>query len=49
MMSLLTPVLKGYFTDRGFAHAVDAQQVYGGHGYIDEWGMGSSCAMPALP
>ena len=40
MMSLLTPVLKGYFTDRGFAHAVDAQQVYGGHGYIDEWGMG---------
>ena len=40
MMSLLTPVLKGYFTDKGFANAVDAQQVYGGHGYIDEWGMG---------
>ncbi|MDP1626496.1 MAG: acyl-CoA dehydrogenase C-terminal domain-containing protein [Parvibaculum sp.] len=40
MMSLLTPVLKGYFTDRGFMNAVDAQQVYGGHGYIDEWGMG---------
>ncbi|MBI1261937.1 MAG: acyl-CoA dehydrogenase [Rhizobiales bacterium] len=40
MMALLTPVLKGYFTDKGFANAVEAQQVYGGHGYIDEWGMG---------
>ncbi len=39
MMALLTPVLKGYFTDRGFMNAVDAQQVYGGHGYIGEWGM----------
>lgn len=40
MMSLLTPVLKGVLTDKGFANAVDAQQVFGGHGYIDEWGMG---------
>lgn len=40
MMALLTPVLKGHFTDRGFANAVEAQQVFGGHGYIDEWGMG---------
>lgn len=40
MMALLTPVLKGHFTDRGFANAVEAQQVLGGHGYIDEWGMG---------
>jgi alkylation response protein AidB-like acyl-CoA dehydrogenase len=40
MMALLTPVVKGYFTDRGFANAVEAQQVYGGHGYIDEQGMG---------
>lgn len=40
MMSLLTPVLKGHLTDRGFANAVEAQQVFGGHGYIDEWGMG---------
>ena len=39
MMALLTPVLKGYFTDRGFMNAVDAQQVFGGHGYIAEWGM----------
>jgi 3-(methylsulfanyl)propanoyl-CoA dehydrogenase len=40
MMSLLTPVLKGHLTDRGFTNAVEAQQVFGGHGYIDEWGMG---------
>jgi alkylation response protein AidB-like acyl-CoA dehydrogenase len=39
MMALLTPVLKGYFTDRGFMNAVDAQQIFGGHGYITEWGM----------
>jgi len=38
MMSILTPVLKGYFTDKGYANATDAQQVYGGHGYIAEWG-----------
>lgn len=36
---LLTPVLKGVLTDRGFDHAVMAQQVFGGHGYIEEWGM----------
>ena len=40
MMALLTPVVKGYLTDRGFANAVEAQQVFGGHGYIDEQGMG---------
>ncbi|MGV8995502.1 MAG: acyl-CoA dehydrogenase C-terminal domain-containing protein [Parvibaculaceae bacterium] len=39
MMALLTPVLKGYLTDRGFANAVEAQQVWGGHGYISENGM----------
>lgn len=39
MMALLTPVLKGHLTDRGFLNAVEAQQVYGGHGYIGEWGM----------
>jgi alkylation response protein AidB-like acyl-CoA dehydrogenase len=39
MMGLLTPVLKGYFTDLGFKNATDAQQVLGGHGYIAEWGM----------
>ena len=39
MISLLTPVLKGFQTDKGFEYAVAAQQVYGGHGYIEEWGM----------
>ncbi len=38
-MALLTPVLKGYLTDKGFQHCVNAQQVYGGHGYIRENGM----------
>ncbi len=39
LISLLTPVIKGYVTDIGYKVATDAQQVYGGHGYIREWGM----------
>ncbi len=39
MISLLTPVLKGYGTDKGFDTCVQMQQVFGGHGYIEEWGM----------
>ncbi len=39
LISLLTPVLKGYGTDKGFETCVDMQQVFGGHGYIEEWGM----------
>jgi acyl-CoA dehydrogenase len=39
LISLLTPVIKGFLTDRGFECATNAQQVYGGHGYIEEWGM----------
>jgi acyl-CoA dehydrogenase len=38
-LGLLTPVIKGVLTDLGFANAVTAQQVFGGHGYIAEWGM----------
>ncbi len=38
-MGLLTPVVKGVLTDIGFANAVMAQQVFGGHGYIAEHGM----------
>jgi alkylation response protein AidB-like acyl-CoA dehydrogenase len=38
-LGLLTPVIKGVLTDVGFANAVMAQQVFGGHGYIAEWGM----------
>jgi alkylation response protein AidB-like acyl-CoA dehydrogenase len=39
LVSLLIPVVKGFLTDKGFEAAVNAQQVYGGHGYIEEWGM----------
>ncbi|MGQ0590393.1 MAG: acyl-CoA dehydrogenase C-terminal domain-containing protein [Sphingosinicella sp.] len=39
LLGLLTPVIKGYMTDKGFEAAVNMQQVYGGHGYIREWGM----------
>ena len=38
-MGLMTPVMKGVMTDVGFANAVLAQQMYGGHGYIAEHGM----------
>jgi acyl-CoA dehydrogenase len=39
ILGLMTPVLKGVLTDVGFDNAVKAQQMYGGHGYIEEWGM----------
>jgi alkylation response protein AidB-like acyl-CoA dehydrogenase len=39
LISLMTPVIKGFQTDKGFEMCVAAQQVYGGHGYIEEWGM----------
>ena len=38
-LGLMTPVMKGVFSDYGFMNAVKAQQVLGGHGYIAEWGM----------
>ena len=39
LVSLMIPVIKGFQTDKGFETAVAAQQVFGGHGYIEEWGM----------
>lgn len=39
LLGLATPILKGVLTDKGFDHAVMAQQVFGGHGYIEEHGM----------
>ena len=39
LISLLTPVIKGYGTDKGFDVAVNMQQIWGGHGYIRENGM----------
>ncbi|MBY0611448.1 MAG: acyl-CoA dehydrogenase C-terminal domain-containing protein [Beijerinckiaceae bacterium] len=38
-MGLMTPVIKGVLTDMGFDNTVKAQQMFGGHGYIAEWGM----------
>jgi alkylation response protein AidB-like acyl-CoA dehydrogenase len=39
LLGLMTPIIKGVLTDKGFDHAVMAQQVFGGHGYIEEHGM----------
>ncbi|WP_147111269.1 acyl-CoA dehydrogenase C-terminal domain-containing protein [Tateyamaria sp. syn59] len=39
LVSLLTPIIKGFLTDVGYDNTIKAQQVYGGHGYIEEWGM----------
>lgn len=38
-IDLLTPIIKGFLTDKGFDSAVVAQQIFGGHGYIQEHGM----------
>ncbi len=39
LISLLTPVIKGYGTDKGYDIATNMQQIFGGHGYVEEWGM----------
>ncbi|MEM7506047.1 MAG: acyl-CoA dehydrogenase C-terminal domain-containing protein [Pseudomonadota bacterium] len=39
MVGLLTPIVKGFLTEEGYRLCAQAQQVYGGHGYIEEWGM----------
>jgi 3-(methylsulfanyl)propanoyl-CoA dehydrogenase len=39
LVSLMTPVIKGFLTDQGYDMTVQAQQVFGGHGYIEETGM----------
>ena len=39
LVGLLTPIAKAHLTDRGFEACVSAQQVFGGHGYISEWGV----------
>ncbi len=39
LVSLMIPVIKGFQTDKGFEMAVQAQQVWGGHGYIEDTGM----------
>ncbi len=39
LVSLLTPVVKAFLTDKGFDCTVQAQQVFGGHGYVEETGV----------
>ncbi|HUN94360.1 MAG TPA: acyl-CoA dehydrogenase C-terminal domain-containing protein, partial [Burkholderiaceae bacterium] len=39
MMALMTPIVKAFMTDNGYRCATECQQVFGGHGYIREWGM----------
>ena len=38
-LGLLTPVVKGYLTDMSMKTTIDCQQIFGGHGFIEEWGM----------
>ena len=38
LVSFLTPIVKGYLTDQGFQMTVAAQQIFGGHGYIEDTG-----------
>ncbi|WP_018928310.1 acyl-CoA dehydrogenase C-terminal domain-containing protein [Pseudomonas umsongensis] len=38
LVSLLTPVAKAFLTDMGLETTVHGQQIFGGHGYIREWG-----------
>lgn len=39
MVALLTPIVKAFITDNGFEATNHCMQVFGGHGYIKEWGM----------
>ncbi|AXI02039.1 acyl-CoA dehydrogenase C-terminal domain-containing protein [Aquirhabdus parva] len=38
-VALLTPIAKAFLTDKAFEACVDSQMVFGGHGYIREWGV----------
>jgi len=38
LVALMTPLAKAFFTDMGFESTVAGQQVFGGHGFIREWG-----------
>ncbi|MES2883561.1 MAG: acyl-CoA dehydrogenase C-terminal domain-containing protein [Pseudomonadota bacterium] len=39
LMALLTPIVKGFITENGYMSTTIGMQVFGGHGYIKEWGM----------
>jgi alkylation response protein AidB-like acyl-CoA dehydrogenase len=38
MVSLLTPIAKAFLSDMGLDICVQGQQIFGGHGYVREWG-----------
>ncbi len=38
LSTLMTPLAKAFFTDLGFENTVTGQQIFGGHGFIREWG-----------
>lgn len=38
LVALMTPIAKAFFTDLGFENTVAGQQIFGGHGYVREWG-----------
>lgn len=39
LVALLTPIVKAFLTDNGWISTTACQQVFGGHGFIKEWGM----------
>ena len=39
LVTLLTPIVKAFITDNAFASTSEGLQVFGGHGYIADWGM----------
>ena len=39
LLAFITPIAKAFLTELGFESANHALQIYGGHGYIQEWGM----------
>jgi alkylation response protein AidB-like acyl-CoA dehydrogenase len=39
LVALLTPIVKAFLTDNGWIATSNCMQVFGGHGYIAEWGM----------
>jgi len=39
LVAFLTPIIKAFITDNGYEATTMCQQVFGGHGYIKEWGM----------
>ena len=38
-VALLTPIIKAFITDNAWIATSQCMQVFGGHGYIHEWGM----------